>query len=75
MSTPAGLTPQQQAMLEVLSRGPHTTRTLAEALYSSADGGPLWAETGMRVQIHRLRQKGIPIRHLGPRRGYQVAVE
>jgi len=75
MSQQLSLTPQQHAVLEALKRGPLTTRDLCNELYAQhPDGGPLWGEVGMRVQIHRIRRAGIPIRYIGPC-GYVVAME
>ena len=68
------LTPFQQRMLEVLRHGEATTRELAQSVYASnPDGGPLWGEAAIYVQIHRMRRKGVALRYLGRRRGYAVA--
>lgn len=68
------LTPYQHKLLEVLRRGEMTARDLAELIYASdPDGGPLWPEEVVRVQIHRMRRKGVLLRHMGQGRGYAVA--
>lgn len=68
------LSPFQQRMLEVLRHGEKTTREIADCIYaSSPDGGPLWREKVIQVQIHRMRRKGVALRYMGLRRGFIVA--
>jgi len=67
------LTPFQHRLLEVLRHGTMTAREIVESVYTDANGGPLSAEVAIRVQIHRLRRKGVEVRFMGRRHGYAVA--
>lgn len=73
--TKQALTPMERSVLTALSVSPMalTWRDLSEILYSDReDGGPLYANTNIRLFIKNLRSKrGLQI-ECGPRRAYRL---
>lgn len=68
------LTPVQRAVVDALRRAPADSRELADVIYAALpDGGPLFGDVAMRVQIHRMRRKGLDIRSVGSPRRYVIA--
>lgn len=54
--------PCSAAVLRHLLEEPLTCRELCERIYADReDGGPEWALTVIKVQIHKLRRRGVPI--------------
>lgn len=57
------------AVLRHLLQEPLTVAQLSDRVYADRDdGGPDWAWSVIRVQIHKLRRRGVPITGGGGRR-------